>query len=221
MGYLPRIACVVTDRVILARGRIAVRMGRERSRQPAAEIAVGHRFQIAGKLRRVRPRFHQRQNARSESDYVGVDVVAHAPARSRRGSQASGIFQRARPNVAIAVPLGPAARQAHAVHHPIAHKPVVAARVGKLGIRADANIAAIQFGRDRAGNGQIVQSQLGIHRCMKPGGERIFGIQAGPADIGDLSNPRRHRAANGFLQNACHAILRSLANVSSVNISVM
>ena len=84
---LPRIARVVADRVKFTRRRILVRMRGERAGQPAAEVAVGDRFELVRQHRGVRARLDQRQGLAGELDHVGVDRIAHPAARARCGGQ--------------------------------------------------------------------------------------------------------------------------------------
>ena len=219
MGHAVGPRGIVTDRVVFARRRVAVRVGGERARQAAAEIAVTQRFEVVRKLGRVGPRLDQRENAGAEGDDIGVDRIVHPAARAGRGRQARNFFQRARADVAVAIPPRPALRDPHAVDHAVADEPVVAARVGMFRVRPDPQVSPVERGRDRPRDRQVFQRQLLLHRCVEPLREGIVLLQAGTVERGNLADPCRYRAANGLFQNACHAGLLPLADVNNVNIA--
>src|SRR5262249_13368386 len=117
----------------------------------------------------------------------------------RRGSAYRLEILRA--DVAVAVPLGLAVLEPNAVDHAVTDEPVVAARVGLERVRADADVAARQLGRDGAGDLAIGQRQLLVQWGMDAGQEamRLLVVLEATIDAGDRFDALGNDLADGAL----------------------
>ena len=110
---------------------------------------------------RIAARLDQRPGAPGDAEHVGVDRVEPAMARAGGVRHAGFRLDPLRADPAVAVPQRLAVLERDAVDHAVAGEPVIALRLGRGGVGADAQIAAVEFGGDRAGDGQILQRQFG------------------------------------------------------------
>ena len=55
------------------------------------------------------------------------------------------------------------------MQHPVAGEEVVRARVGVGGVWSDANVAAVELGRDDTLDGEVGEGQLLSHRLVEAG----------------------------------------------------
>jgi hypothetical protein len=110
--------------------------------------------------------------------------------------------------------------QAHAVHHAVAQKPVIAARSGITDrIGANANVAHLKFGRDRPGDGQILKRQLAVHRHVQTAQIRMRRRWRRPPLAilsGDFHHARRQRPADILANGIDHQ--RRLTSACTVGI---
>ena len=60
--------------------------------------------------------------------------------------------------------------------HAVAGEPVIARRIGRGGVGADAKVAAVQRGRDGAGDGQVLERQLFGHRLVDAREEGVRAV---------------------------------------------
>ena len=104
----------------------------------------------------------------------------------------------------VAVPLGIAAAQANPVHHAVPEEPVVLRRVGhRLGVRAVAQPATLEFGRDLPGRRQVERGDLlgrRVRGCRRGTGSRSVADRQSPVAAAGSSvsvielHPTRMRA---------------------------
>ena len=136
--------------VHLAAVGVDLRVGGERARQRAEEVVAADGLELVGELDRAPAGFDHRPRAAGEPTDVGVRRHrAGVPVRTGDVRFATNVAHVLRADVAVAVPLGPALAEADAVHHAVAHEPVVRRRVdGGRRVGAVAQVPAAQLGRD-------------------------------------------------------------------------
>ena len=203
-GRLPRI---IGDRVHFPRQGIEMRVGAERAAQRAAEIVIGQRLQGFVEQYRRTSRFDQRPDLSRKPDHVGVDGVEFFIACARGGRLAKGGGDLIRANPAIAVPAHPAVFDVKTMDHAVAEEPLVGPWIGSDRVGADAHIAPIEGGRDRAGDRQVLDRHFFLHRRVNAGEERMGAVgRAHPRAI--EGRERRHAladsAANRGFDDAGH-----------------
>ena len=127
-------------------------MGGERTRQRAEEVVAPDGLELVGHLHRAAAGFDHRPRGPGEAADVGVRTTARTvPVVARDVRLAAPLAERAAADVAVAVPLGAAVAQAHAVDHAVADEPVVLGRVGDLDrVRPVAQVAAVELGGELA-----------------------------------------------------------------------
>lgn len=170
---------VVGDRVQLTGVRVELGVGGERALQGAPEVVGAHGVQLVVEFVRQRSALLKRQDPPPVRDHMGVarEVV-------RRHGTGVGLAELLRDlggaHPAVAVPLGAALAQPHAVHHAVAEHPVVGARVLQAqDVGAVAQIAAVQLARDATGDRQVEGRQLFGDRLERALQEREAARRAG------------------------------------------
>jgi hypothetical protein len=157
----------VRDGVQLAGLRVAMRMRRVPAGQRGVEVARPDGVELTGQLVGDEPGLDDGEDAAGVTDDVGVGrEVGAGGVRPRPRGLAESLRHVAGAHPAVAVPLGLAVAEAHAVHHPGAEEPVVRGRIGcddRVG--AIAQIATVQVVRDRPGDLQVGRGDLLVHGC--------------------------------------------------------
>ena len=199
-------AAVIRDGVSLGGQRVAVRVPGEGAGQRPVERVVALLLQGARELDGEAAGLHHREDPAADLDDVGVDGVVAAPPRPGRRWPLERRGGRARVDPAVAIPQRPAALERETVHHAVAEEPVVTPRRRADGVGPHLEVEAVEAGRDRAGDGQVLQRQLRAHRFVDADDEGVGRSgQAQPvarrqqadADLGDRAEGRldsvRHR----------------------------
>ena len=170
------------------------------ARQFPFEVARPDRLQLVGELVRQRAGLHGGQHAPGVPDDVRIGgevrVVMDRAARpflAQRRRHLTG------PDPAVAVPLGPAVAQPHAVHHAGAEEPVGLTPAGPRVLQAHrvgpvAQVAAVQFPWQGPGDGQAERGDLLLDRRERASQERVLLGHRGVPSGRPLPRPRRRVA---------------------------
>ena len=128
--------------------RVEFRVSGEAPRQCSVEVVATDRFEFVRQLDWAAARLDHCPRGPGETADVGIRTDSHpAPVGSWNiGLTAPGTDRR-RPDVPIAIPLGPTVTKSDAVDHSVTHEPVVGERVDvACRVRSVAQVAAVQFG---------------------------------------------------------------------------
>ncbi len=143
---------VVAEEVQVAGHRVALGVGGHRGAQPAAEVARPDGVQLRGQLVRE-PALDQREQPAGVLEHVRVGHH-RGPVQRAVGADERAAGQRAGAHPAVAVPLGAAVPQPHAVDHAVPGEPVPRVLAGPR-VGAVAQVAPGQLGRQQAVDGQV------------------------------------------------------------------
>ena len=197
----PEIGRLVAERVELTGDGVLAWMGGERTGQGAAEVVVALRLQMLVEPDGRAARLDQRPAAAGMAQHAGVDRVKDV-ARTRRGRHVARPGDLVGADPAVAIPPRAAALDADAVKHAVAGEEMIGSRIGRGRIGADAYIAAVEFGRDRALDDEIGQRQFLGHRLVDAGEQRMRRVarrQAPTVERRDARYERReHRGRDAF-----------------------
>ena len=169
---------VVGDGVQFAGAPVQLGVRGVAARQFPAEVARPDGLQLVGELVGQRARLHGGQHAPGVPDDVRVGgEVRVVVDRAARPFLAQRRRHRPGPDPPVAVPLGPAVAQPHAVHHAGAQEPVVLAPAGTRVLQAHrvrpvTQVAAVQLPRQGPGDGQVERGDLLLDRRERASQER-------------------------------------------------
>ena len=203
---------LVADRVHLARVGVEMRVRGEAALERAAKGIVGDGLELGAHAHGKAAGLGDRPRAAGMRDDVGVDGLEEV-AWAGCGGLAQRGADRGASDPAVAIPLGLAAPEAHAVDHAVTHEPVIGGRVRRLDrVGSDAHIGAVEFSRDRACHLEGGQRLFRLHRRMYACEEGIDGIvahQAAP-DGSDCADRPGHACTHDRFNGTCHVFLLSL-----------
>ena len=130
-------------------------MSGERSVEGAVEVDALDRVQIIGERHHRSAGFHDGQGHAGVADHVGVGgALGVVETRAWRDRPACRFGDSVRYDKAVSVPVGRAVSKSHTMHHPGAGEPVRVRLATIDGIGAIADQSPVEFGGDRAGDGE-------------------------------------------------------------------
>jgi hypothetical protein len=140
-----------------------------------AEVVGAQRFQVIGDLVRQR-RFDERERFTRMVDHMRIGLGRTQVAGAVGVVEREVALEAVGAHPSVAIPLGAPCLESHTVDHAVTGEPV---GTGLTGIRAVAQIPAVQVGGNRALNAQVDFGQFILDRREVAGSEELIGTEQG------------------------------------------